>query len=305
MSEVIWSNCYECNRNTKHALVCSKVVSNLSSAYRCDTKYLIVECNGCGNISFRKEFHDYEDWYQIAEDEYEHSIDIEIFPHYIDGHSPIEEGLKIPPVVDNIYRESLQAIKEGAFTLAGLGLRATIEAICNNKDIKGKNLQVRINTMQRSGMISKSDADRLHAIRFMGNDAAHEIKKAKKESVLIALKIIEHMLLSVYVLEDQVNKHLEPPINSINEAMNLLKNNLYNMEQTAIFTFAKWVGSAKRRMDENFEHIENELKDLVYQGQFKWVEFAEAPETTPEKNPQWYKRTSIDLPSKKVDLLDF
>lgn len=305
MSEIIWSNCYECNRGTKHTVVCSKIVSNLSSDYRCDTKYFIIECNGCGNISFRKEFHDYEDWYQIGEDEYEHSIDVEIFPHYIDGHSPIEEGLKIPQLVDNIYRESLQAIKEGAFTLAGLGLRATIEAICNHKEIKGKNLQVRINTMQRSGMISKSDADRLHAIRFMGNDAAHEIKKARKESVLIALKIIEHMLLSVYILEDQVNKHLEPPINSINEAIELLKDNLYNMEPSAIFTFAKWVGNAKRRMDENIEHLENELNDLILQGTFKWVELVDAPEGAHESKLKWYKRTSIDLPLKKADIFDF
>lgn len=304
MSEIIWSNCCKCSRNTKHTIVCSKVVSNPEDYYNYEFKYLVIECNGCENISFRKEFHDYEDYHQIGDDEYEHSIDIEIFPHYIDGHSPIDTDLKIPQVVNNIYRESLQAIQEGAFTLAGLGLRATIEAICNNKDVKGKNLQIRINTMQRIGMISKSDADRLHAIRFMGNDAAHEIKKAKKESVLIALKIIEHMLLSVYVLEDQVNKHLEPPINTINEALELLKDKLSDMDHNTVFTFAKWIGNSKRRMDENIETIEKGLKEIVQKGEFTWIELSDAPEATSDKSQQWYKRSSVELP-RKNDFFDF
>ena len=126
------------------------------------------------------------------------------------------------------------AIQEGAFTLAGLGLRATIEAICNDKNVKGRNLQVRINAMNKSGMISKSDAERLHAIRFMGNDAAHEIKKAKEKSILIALKIIEHILLSVYIFEEEVSKHLEAPVSNINDVILILKSNLNNLEDNII-----------------------------------------------------------------------
>lgn len=182
MSEVVlWSDCRECKRGTKHTLIGSRNVPSPTEDYHCETKYLLIECNGCETISFRKEFHDYEEYYQIGPDEYEHPINVEIFPHYINDHMHIESLSDVPDIVSSIYEESLLTIQEGAFTLAGLGLRATIEAICNDKEIKGKNLQVRINTMYKSGLISKSDADRLHAIRFMGNDAAHEIKKAKKE----------------------------------------------------------------------------------------------------------------------------
>ena len=68
----------------------------------------------------------------------------------------------------------------------------------------------------------------------MGNDAAHEIKKAKEKSILIALKIIEHILLSVYIFEEEVSKHLEAPVSNINDVIPILKSNLNNLEDNII-----------------------------------------------------------------------
>lgn len=286
----LWSDCRECKRKTKHSIFGSKSITSPPEYYHSETKYLLIECNGCETISFRKEFHDYEEYYQIGPDEYEHPISVEIFPHYINDHMHIDSLNDVPDIVSSIYEESLLAIQEGAFTLAGLGLRATIEAICNDKEIKGKNLQVRINTMNRSGLISKSDADRLHAIRFMGNDAAHEIKKTKKKSVLIALKIIEHVILSVYVLEKEVNKHLEKPITSIVEALPILIKNIYDMEENSTFTLSKWLGNSKRRILENYEEIEANLIEKVEQNEIDGVILTDAPEADSEVPSQWYKR---------------
>lgn len=176
--------------------------------------------------------------------------------------------------------------------MAGLGLRATIEAICNDKEVKGKNLQVRINAMSRSGMISKSDAERLHAIRFMGNDAAHEIKKAKEQSVLIALKIIEHILLSVYVFEEEVNKHLETPISTIEDALPILESNLSKIEENSTFTLTKWLGSSRRRVLEKLDEIEALLIVKVEANEVLGVETIETPETE-ESSSQWYKKVTV------------
>lgn len=285
----IWNACRSCKRNTKHSIMGEKSISSNPEEYHEEIKYFLVECNGCETISFRKEHHDYEGYYSIGLDEYAHDISIETFPHFIKDHKPIESPFDIPNIVSSIYNESLLAIQESAFTLAGLGLRATIEAICNDKNIKGKDLKVRINAMNRSGMISKSDAERLHAIRFMGNDAAHEIKKAKEKSILIALKIIEHILLSVYIFEEEVSKHLEAPVSNINDVIPILKSNLNNLEDNSSFTLTKWLGSSRRRVLEKLEDIESDLMIKIQDDSFKGVQLIEAPEAKDTRSQLYLK----------------
>ncbi len=286
----IWNECKQCNRSTKHTVLHKKTITHSPDEYHCASIYLFLECNGCEGISFRTEFHDFEQYYQTGHDEWEHPIDVEVFPHFINGHNPIENTHEIPPIVRNIYQESISSIQEGAFTLAGLGLRATIEAICNDKELKGKNLKVRINAMTRSGIISKADAERLHAIRFMGNDAAHEIKKAKEKSVLIALKIIEHILLTVYVFEEEVNSHLEKPITNLDDAVEILVKNLSKMDINSTFTLSKWLGKSRRRILEKIEDIEAELKERIENNDIKNVELTASPESVTDSNAQWYKK---------------
>ncbi|MEL4395377.1 DUF4145 domain-containing protein [Shewanella algae] len=290
--EVIWSECRACKRSTKHQILGKRSKVTPPEYYHEESIYYLLECNGCTSVSYRTEHHDYESYRQYGPDEYEHDISVEVFPHHIKDHNPIDTFWDVPTIVDSIYKESLLAIQEGAFTLAGLGLRATIEAICNDKDVKGKNLQVRINAMNRSGMISKSDAERLHAIRFMGNDAAHEIKKAKEKSVLIALKIIEHILLSVYVFETEVNKHLETPLSSIDDTLPILESNLSKLEENSTFTLTKWLGSSRRRVLEKIEEIETDLIAKIEAGELGGVETIDTPEAE-ESSSQWYKKVEI------------
>lgn len=290
--DIIWSECRSCKSSTKHKVIGYKSIESNPEYYHDETKYFFLECNGCTSVSLRKEHHDYEAYHQIGPDDYEHPISVEIFPHYIKDHSPIECLLEVPNIVERIYNESLLAIQEGAFTLASLGLRATIEAICNDKNVVGKNLEIRITAMQKSGMISKSDADRLHAIRFMGNDAAHEIKKAKEQSVLIALKIIEHILLSVYVFEQEVNLHLEKPISNFEEVVPILQHNLNEIDENSTFTLTKWLGSSRRRILEKLDDIEIALIEKIKNGGMSGVEIIETPEGS---NGQWFKKSTGGL----------
>lgn len=293
--EILWSDCRSCKRNTKQTSLIEKHVSG-GPDYHEETIYFLLECNGCGTVSFRKEYHDYETYYQVGEDEYTHEISSETFPHYIKDHVAIESQHELPSIVRSIYAESLLAIQERAFTLAGLGLRATIEAICNDKNILGKNLLVRISAMHKSGMISKSDSERLHAIRFMGNDAAHEIKKAKEQSVLIALKIIEHVLLSIYIFEDEVNRHLETPISNIEDALPILKSNLLKIESGSAFTLTKWLGSSHRRVLEKLDVIESDLKIKIESNLIEGVELSPKPESE-ESTSQWYRKVALNVPA--------
>ena len=69
-----------------------------------------------------------------------------------------------------------------------------IEGVCNDRGIKDgnvtdangvtkrkNNLEGRINGLAEKGLISTQQAETLHQIRFLGNDAAHELDQPMRE----------------------------------------------------------------------------------------------------------------------------
>lgn len=190
--------------------------------YRVDRDYQIVECCGCGTKSFRKVISYIEEAYQTGEDDWEVPQDVTTFPAILKGHKSLSDIQRAPKIVREIYTQSINSIKTGSNILAGIGLRATIEAICNERNVSGKNLEHRIDKLARSGFVSQNDADRLHAIRFLGNDAAHEIQPADFGSLVAALKIVEHLIVSLYILDGDANETLDTLIKTYGQFEKLL-----------------------------------------------------------------------------------
>lgn len=273
MSEIIKNYCNSCKRPTNHKDLATHTISSDPQEYHFSTKYMIVQCLGCDRTSYRREEHDYEVYWQTGEDDWEHEITITSYPNFLKHHNPITDRSDIPETVCRIYDESIIAIQEEAYTLAGLGLRATIESICNEQNITGRDLQQRINKMQNQGLISKKDAQRLHSIRFLGNDAAHEIKKATKASVLIALTIIEHILLTLYVLDKEVNRHLETTINTLDDLLKILQIKMNAMTTSETISLKKWLGKDQRRILENYQTLETSLVEYIQSLQLENVEY--------------------------------
>ncbi len=210
----VWTPCSSCDRDTKHDILFSAEESEYE--YRIDRSYQVVQCCGCETKSFRKVVAYIEDSYRIDEDEWETPKVISSFPAILKGHRTVPDITRAPKNVRSIYTESLAAIKNEFLTLAGIGLRATIEAICNERGVTGWNLDIRIDKLAKAGFVSQADADRLHAIRFMGNDAAHDIQAADLDGLLIALKIIEHLIVSIYILDRDADGVLETLIKTYN-----------------------------------------------------------------------------------------
>jgi hypothetical protein len=123
---------------------------------------MTLKCLGCHSISFREEVADYEQAVPDPEggDGWIPYTTASIYPKSIDGSHEIAKSWRLPKLVRQIHEQSLLAIKEEAGILAGLGLRATIEAVCNDLKISGNNLERRITTLSSQGLISKKDAER-------------------------------------------------------------------------------------------------------------------------------------------------
>lgn len=106
----------------------------------------------------------------------------------------------LPAGVAPIYREAVAASSAQLPISSGFGIRAIIEAVCKDKDIKGQNLENRIDGLVSAGLITPAAATMLHSLRFMGNAAAHEMKAHSLEEISNALDIVEILLQNVYVL---------------------------------------------------------------------------------------------------------
>lgn len=262
----VWTPCSSCDRDTKHDVLFS--VEESEYEYRVDKSYQVVQCCGCETKSFRKVSAYIEDAYQIAEDEWEVPKDIHSFPAILKGHRTVPDIARAPDTVSSIYTESLAAIKNQSFTLAGIGLRATIEAICNERNVTGRNLEIRIDKLGKAGFVSQADADRLHAIRFMGNDAAHEIQAADLEGLLVALKIIEHLIVSIYILDRDADGVLETLIKTYDLFEKLLLEKLASVAVSTELPLLAILGRASRRFHGYIKSHETQLIANISSGSF-------------------------------------
>ena len=124
----------------------------------------------------------------------------EYFPERTELHVEAKKFKKLPKKLTNIYRETLRAYNNNLNVLCALGIRALLEGICADKGITGSNLETRINNMV-SIPLPKNIVKNLHSLRFIGNEAAHELVKLTTEELRLAIEICEDLLNYVYELD--------------------------------------------------------------------------------------------------------
>ena len=197
--EIKFSPCPKCSRTTGHDILYKHtVLTEIKEidAVAWDT-FEIVRCRGCHDVHFRH----VEQFTEDIDPETGDLIDrITVYPEPRSGRFPMAEVDRLPMKIKRVYLECLKALNSSANILCAIGLRAVIEAICMEQEVKGKNLQDRIEELVRTGLVAKKQAEFLHLHRFLGNTAAHDIEPPEDEGLAAALDSIEIMLKTVYVL---------------------------------------------------------------------------------------------------------
>lgn len=193
--------CKTCQGDTNHDLLYDESESMLhddgSKIWKC---YETIRCLGCGTISFH-----YSECHTENSEPHSRllSAKSQYFPRERFFRNPIEGVQKLPVNTQNVYFEVLAALNEDFPILTAIGLRALIESVCREKAYTWTNLYEGIEDLSVDGIISLTQAEFLHACRFMGNSAAHEIAAPSKEQLVSALDIIETLLTSIYILPDK------------------------------------------------------------------------------------------------------
>jgi len=66
------------------------------------------------------------------------------------------------------------------------------------KDLEGK-----ISGLHDKGVLTKKHADILHNLRFLGNEAVHELDQPSTNELALALDIIHHILDALYEIPEK------------------------------------------------------------------------------------------------------
>lgn len=112
----------------------------------------------------------------------------------------VKEYENIPGNINVLYKEIIDSYNNSCIVLCSMGLRALVEAILVQKEIKGKDLQQKINSAE---FIPENIRKNMHGFRFLGNDAAHRLEKPEKEDILIAINVVEDVMNIVFELDNK------------------------------------------------------------------------------------------------------
>ena len=105
--------------------------------------------------------------------------------------------VKLPPKLSKLYLETVAAFNAASLLFCTLGLRALIEGVCKDKRIEGSNLEKRIDGLLKF-IPNQTLVDSLHAFRFAGNDAAHDLEAMSLSDATNAIEVMEDLLNFLY-----------------------------------------------------------------------------------------------------------
>ena len=199
--------CNHCKTSTEHRTVVEATVVNED----CDgevfviSTYRIVECAGCHYVSFMDYslFSEDEDFWQKTESTKQK---VYIYPILEEGaltESQLSQlQFVLPDKVKAIYEETLAAIKNKLFIIAGIGLRAILDTMCREQHIgeEKDSLDKRLKAMCDKHLISEKEQAVLLKTKDIGNSSAHEGKSLDAYEVEAALIIVEFLLKKIYLL---------------------------------------------------------------------------------------------------------
>lgn len=101
----------------------------------------------------------------------------------------------------------------------------------------------------------------------MGNDAAHEIKKPKREQLSVALKIVEHLLSSVYILEEESQGKIDTLITEFDNFKELLEKKLKQFTAGDELPIIGLLGRDIRRVKDSLPALEAKLIEKIDNGE--------------------------------------
>lgn len=281
--------CVTCQNVNKHVIVQKAVEHGDPDIYMFTTEFQILKCMGCETHSYKTYSVDYENL--------EHDHDGELVASTSEVLYPPREKLTIrtdmysvPKIIRKIFEESINAFHSKSFILCGIGLRATAEAMAKEKKIKGRDLEAKIKNLKKDGYITEADEGRLHGVRFLGNDAAHNFE-ARKEACAAAMLVIDHLLSSIYSINESIAGALDQPIRDYDAFISLVHENLTDFSPGSQISMTAILGKDKRRVIDKFSEFESRIIQEIKDGKFTKLKYIGLQRAEGGQNSEFFEPT--------------
>jgi hypothetical protein len=218
--KIMWVLCATCgHQSRKHRVLYEKKIDISPDSYSIPElieHHRLVECMGCETIKYVKSISDWDakdlpPWEDVERD-------TKVYPDSpgstqqrkpaISAEDAMDELGKslIPGSVSKMYKETIDALNANIRTLAGGGLRATVEAICLDNGITQGNLQNKIDELSGKNLLTKAQAELLHEERYIGNAALHELQTPTAQDIEDGLGIVEGLINTIYILPSKAKR---------------------------------------------------------------------------------------------------
>jgi len=254
--------CTDCFKNTNHTVRDVFKIEG-SFEYQVNRFYGVVQCDGCGTVSYRTETKDYELMeFDYQQNDYFPRTAREYYPQTLKFHRNDLDTLLLPEKIRFVYDDTIKSFAAGSYLLTAIGFRTIIEAICIDQSIKVKDiedLKPQIEKMTKKGLITPREAARLHTIRFSGNDSAHEMIVTKEGDLYVVLNIVDHLLNNLYIIDQQIKGGLEKVITDFKGFRTLLSSAISKLNVGDTLTLGKILGKSARRLNDKGAEFEKEL----------------------------------------------
>ena len=205
-------HCLRCGRRTNHELIESH-----EKRYTPDDDpemeiefaegvWAILRCMGCDDITFR------ETWTTSEDRDFETGEfvpSVQLWPPRHDHYIVPRYHVDMPLDLMKLHRETIDCYNRESNILCAFGIRSLLEAICRDKSIndgpdpnrpgeRASNLGGKIEGLIEARHVTPADGVLLHALRFLGNEAAHELLRPSTQELGTAIVVVEHAIASIY-----------------------------------------------------------------------------------------------------------
>jgi len=167
--------------------------------------YQVVQCLGCAALSFRSIHSNSEDLVETYKGSYEFYETEEVYPPRVAGRSKLRDTDLLPGKVRRIYEETYKALSCELRILAAIGIRTLVESVCVDAGANGRSMEMKIDSLVGTGVLTKAEAMVLHRVRFVGNTAAHEVERYDLDTLNTTFEVAENLLQSVYILPEKAS----------------------------------------------------------------------------------------------------
>jgi hypothetical protein len=266
--------CRSCKGPRKFKVICEKKTKGSEELdfIQWNDDYYIIECLGCETTSFLQIYGDSE-MVEFDDEGERYYVDrVDIYPKFLEKGNEIEQLYYLPDKIGNIYRETISAFKANAYILTAGGFRAIIEALCNHLKIRKDDLSKRIDLLYDKGFLSLNESKRLHSIRFLGNDALHEMETPKKEQLFIILEIINHLLENLFIQDKKIGNKIDRVIDNYEDFLKLIRNKINKDMINREMNLDEILSKSKRLIKNTvYKNLENNLIEEVEGGKIKFL----------------------------------